>query len=72
MRGDILLSLRQNFLLITLIILSVVYYIEYLLRSFGVKINLKPLHNIKLLWTALIFVGLFTVAKNIFPVLAPI
>ncbi len=67
-----MLSLRQNILLVIGMIIAAVYYIELLLKAFGVKIDLKPLHSIKTLWGALIFLGVFTVLRNVFPVLAPV
>lgn len=72
LRGDILLSLRQNLLLIICIILAALYYIIFLLKAFSVKINSKFLLTARILWAALIFTAVFTIIRNFIPALAPI
>ncbi len=72
MRGDVLLSLRQNPLLITGMVLLLVYYIGFLVRAFGKSLKIRFLHSPKVLWAALVFLAVFTVLRNIVPGLAPI
>ena len=72
MRGDILLSLRNNFMLIGGIVLGLLYYIEYALKVFGKKVNFKVLHNPKVIYAFLILLGVFFVLRNFIPAIAPV
>ncbi|MBQ7134488.1 MAG: DUF2752 domain-containing protein [Ruminococcus sp.] len=70
LNGEIILSLRQNILPITGIILSVWLYIEFLLYVF----EKKPVFSIlkeKYVYIGLILLLIYTVLRNIFPSLAP-
>ena len=69
--GDILLSLRQNFLPVLGIIVALWLYIEFLFHVF----NKKPpftLLKTKYLWALLVVLIIYTVLRNVFPALAPI
>lgn len=72
LRGDILLSLRNNFMFIGGIVLGALYYLEYALKVFGKKVNFKFLHNPKFIYGFLIFLGVFYVLRNFIPEIAPI
>ena len=69
--GDILLSMRQNVLVVVIIVSLIILYIELVFRAFGKKIR-SPIRNYYFLVGVLIFVAVYTVARNIFPVIAPI
>lgn len=71
LNGDILLSIRQNFLPVFAIFICAWLYIELVFFVF----NKKPpftLLKTKYLWAFLIILLLYTVLRNVFPVLAPI
>lgn len=72
MRGDIFLSLRNNFMFIGGIVLGALYYIEYALKVFGKKVNFKILHNPKFIYGLLIIIGIYVVLRNFIPEIAPI
>ncbi|MBE6825145.1 MAG: DUF2752 domain-containing protein [Ruminococcaceae bacterium] len=72
LHGDILLSLRQNPFVIIGIVLIALVYVEFLLKVFNKKLPFEIFSNMKITWTVLIALGIFTVMKNIFPILAPI
>lgn len=69
--GDILLSLRQNIYVFLFLVISIMLYIEFVLKIFGKKFRF-PIHSDKLLYVLLIFTVLYTVLRNIIPQLAPI
>jgi hypothetical protein len=71
LNGDILLSIRQNVFVIMLIIIALMIYIEYVLKVFGVKFKF-PIHNKYFLYGGLIFLIVFSVLRNLVPVLAPV
>lgn len=54
------------------ILLGAVYYIEYALKVFGKNVNFKVLHNRKIIYILLMVLGLFAVARNFIPYIAPI
>ena len=69
--GDILLSLRQNLMLVLGIIIFAVYYLEFAIRAFGKPVRF-PIHNIKLLYVFLAFFAIYSIARNFVPAIAPI
>lgn len=71
-RGEILLSIRQNFLAVFLILLGALYYIEALLNAFNINFRIKPLHNIYSLYIFIAFDIAFDILRNFVPALAPI
>ncbi len=71
LNGDILLSLRQNPILIFSILAFAVFYLEFALRSFGLNIRF-PIHSTRLLYAVLIIWGVYSVLRNFIPCLAPI
>ncbi len=70
--GDILLSLRQNLLVILGIICAVVFYFELFCNVVLEKKVRTPLRSLKFLWAIMIFAFVYTVLRNIFPIIAPI
>lgn len=70
--GDILLSLRNNIMLVGGIVLGGAYYLEYTLKVFGKKVNFKILHNPKFIYGLLIIIGIYVVLRNFIPEIAPI
>lgn len=71
LNGDILLSLRQNLCPVGGILVCVCLYIEYLFFIFKKKPPFTILKT-KYLWALLIFLGVYTILRNVFPILAPI
>jgi hypothetical protein len=71
LKGDILLSLRENVLILMLIVIVLLLYIEYVLNAFGVKCRLT-FRNKYALYGALAFLLVFTVLRNFIPVIAPL
>ncbi len=69
--GDILLSLRQNLMLVLGIIIFAVYYLEFAIWAFGKPVRF-PIHNIKLLYVFLAFLAIYSIARNFVPAIAPI
>lgn len=71
MNGDILLSIRQNAMVIVFILLYVVFYIWYILKLFNVKFYLF-LQN-EWFWYILITVWfIYGISRNFIPLIAPI
>lgn len=71
LNGDILLSLRQNFLVVFSITLYIWICIELICRLFDKKLKFTIL-KAKYLWVLLIFLAIWTVLRNVFPIFAPI
>ena len=70
--GDILLSIRQNAFLIIYIITAILIYLELFIKIvFEKKIKFSIL-KLKYLYAMLILLGVYTILRNIFPILAPI
>lgn len=69
--GDILLSLRQNLLLVVALLVLVLFYTEFVLRVFGKNVRL-PIHSTKLLFIFLAFFAVYFVARNFIPAIAPV
>ena len=72
MNGDILLSLRQNALIIVLLLILIVLYIELLLKVVFEKRFKSPVLNLKFLWIFLILFAVYSVVRNFIPAIAPI
>ena len=70
-RGDILLSLRQNAFPVFILTVGLLFYIELLFWAFGKRVRL-PVHSLKFVYIALIFWGVYVVARNLIPAIAPI
>lgn len=72
MNGDILLSLRQNALIVVLLLILAAMYIELLLKVVFEKRFKSPVFNLKFLWIFLILFAIYSVVRNFIPVIAPI
>ena len=72
MNGDILLSLRQNALIIVLLLILIVLYIELLLKVVFEKRFKSPVLNLKFLWIFLVLFAVYSVVRNFIPAIAPI
>ena len=72
MNGDILLSLRQNALIVVLILVLAALYIELLLKVVFEKRFKSPILNLKFLWIFLILFAVYSVVRNFIPFIAPI
>ncbi len=72
LKGDVLLSLRENAAVILLVIIALLYYVELLAKTFG-KYNFKtPLHN-RYFWLALlVLLAIYYIARNFIDCIAPI
>lgn len=69
--GDILLSLRENVLPVMMLVVLSVLYIELLFRAFGKRVR-SIIRNKYFMWGVMIFFAVYTILRNIFPVLAPV
>lgn len=72
MNGDILLSLRQNALIIVLLLVAAAMYIELLLKVVFEKRFKSPIFNLKFLRIILILFAVYSVVRNFIPAIAPI
>lgn len=70
--GDVLLSIRQNVFLIIYIICAVLIFFELFVKIVLEKKNKFSVCNLKFLYAMLILLGIYTILRNIFPILAPI
>ena len=70
-RGDILLSLRQNAFPVFILTVGLLFYIELLFWAFGKRVRL-PVHSLKFVYIALIFWGVYVVARNLISAIAPV
>lgn len=71
LKGEVLLSLRQNIFILLGIIIVFLYYIELIFRVFGKNIRF-PIHSKCFLYGLLIFAVVYSLARNFVPILAPI
>jgi len=69
--GNVILSLKQNPLVIVSLAALFVLYIELVFRAFGKKLR-TFVQSKYFLWGAFIAIMIYTVLRNIFPQLAPI
>ena len=72
MNGDVLLSLRQNALIIALLLLGIAMYAELLLKVVFEKKFKSPVFNLKVLVIFLILFSAYAVVRNFVPAIAPI
>lgn len=71
LHGDILLSLRDNALIILGILLLLALYLELVFKVFGKRLRF-PIHSNKFIIGILILTGVYSVLRNFVPFLAPI
>ena len=72
MNGDILLSLRQNALIVVLLLISIALYIELFLKVVFEKRFKSPILNLKFLCIFLILFAVYSVVRNFISAIAPI
>ena len=72
MHGDVLLSLRQNPAIVVMLLLAVLYYLEFALKVWGVRLRIPPLHNWKFIAALLVLWVAYAVVRNFVPAVAPI
>lgn len=72
LQGDILLSLRQNVLIITMIICGVILYTEPLFKAFGRTDYRSPIRNYYFLYTMIGLATVYCLVRNFVPALAPV
>lgn len=72
MNGDVLLSLRQNALIIALLLLGIAMYAELLLKVVFEKKFKSPVFNLRFLVIFLILFSAYAVVRNFVPAIAPI
>lgn len=72
LHGDILLSLRQNAMIITLILCGAVLYTEPLFKAFGKTNYRSPIRNYYFLYTMIGLVTVYCLVRNFVPAIAPI
>lgn len=72
MRGDILMSLRQNAALLVLIIIALMWYIELVLRIFGKNVKLPLIHNVWFYVILGVVLIAYLVLRNFIPEIAPV
>ena len=72
MNGDILLSLRQNALIVVLLLIMAAMYIELLLKVVFEKRFKSPVFNLKFLGIFLILFAVYSIVRNFIPFIAPI
>ena len=71
MHGDILLSIRQNAMIVVFLVIGLIFYIWYILRLLGVKFRLG-ICNRKFLYGILILWFVYGISRNFIPFIAPI
>ena len=71
LHGDILLSLRDNALIIFGILLLFALYLELVFKVFGNRLRF-PIHSNKFIIGILIMMGVYSVLRNFVPFLAPV
>lgn len=71
LHGDILLSLRDNALIIFGILLLFALYLELVFKVFGKRLRF-PIHSNKFIIGTLIMMGVYSVLRNFVPFLAPV
>ena len=72
LHGDLLLALRQNSVIPVMLLMAVLYYLEFALKVWGVRFRFPVIHN-KVFVTALFVCWLiYAVVRNFVPAIAPI
>ncbi len=72
LHGDLLLALRQNSVIPVMLLMAVLYYLEFALKVWGVRFHFPVIHN-KVFITALFVCWLiYAVVRNFVPAIAPI
>ena len=72
LKGDILLSLRNNIMLIGGMILGVLYYLRVVFRAFGKDYRIKLMYRPVFAYVLLALLAVYYVARNFIPGIAPL
>ncbi len=72
MRGDILLSLRQNASVLIGIIIGLLFYIELVLNVFGISFRFPLIHSLKFYIFLSVVMTAYYTSRNFIPELAPV
>ena len=70
--GNILLAIRQNVFLMIYIITAILIYIEIFIKIVLERKIKFSILNLKYLYAMLILIGIYSILRNIFPILAPV
>lgn len=70
LNGDIITSLRQNAFVIFGVLICVWLYIEFLFKLYGKPLSFTILKE-KYIWIFVAILFIYTILRNIFPVIAP-
>lgn len=71
-QGNILLAMRQNLSIPVMIILVILYYLEFALKVWGINFRLPFLYNMKFMAVLLSVWFVYSVIRNFIPSIAPI
>lgn len=71
LNGDVLLSLRQNVMIILFIVIGFLLYLEFALNTFGIKFC-SPIKNNYFLFITLGVMLVYFLIRNFIPQIAPI
>lgn len=72
LKGDILLSLRNNIMLIGGLILGASYYIGYISRVFGKSFRISFIYKPTFIYSLLGVLAVYYTARNFIPAIAPV
>lgn len=72
LKGNILLSLRENFMVIGGLLLGSGYYIGFVFRVFNKSFRIKFLYLPAFIYSFLVALAVFYTARNFIPAIAPI
>ena len=71
LHGDFLLALRQNLAVPVMLLLAVLYYLEFALKVWGVRFRFPLLHNKVFIAALFAFWLIYAIVRNFVPAIAP-
>ena len=72
LHGDVLMALRQNLAIPVMLLLAVLYYLEFALKIWGVRFRFPLLHNKVFITALFVFWLIYAIIRNFVPAIAPI
>lgn len=72
MHGNLLLSLRQNALILFFLVAAALYYAEFAVGVWGGRLRFSILHKPWVIYSLLVLLGVYLIARNFIPAIAPI
>ena len=72
LHGDLLMALRQNMAIPAMLLLAVLYYLEFALKIWGVRFRFPSLHNKVFIMALFAFWLIYAIVRNFVPAIAPI